>query len=100
MTTTLPITHLLLEWGSGSRTAFEQLTPLVYDELRKLASTYLKRERPGHTLQPTALVHEAYLRLMAQDQPTELGEPRSLFRCGGSPDASHPGGLGPQSAGW
>ena len=68
MSTTQPITYLLLEWGSGSRAALEQLTPFVYGELRKLASAYLKRERPGHTLQPTALVHEAYLRLMAQDQ--------------------------------
>ncbi|SPF46280.1 RNA polymerase, sigma-24 subunit, ECF subfamily [Candidatus Sulfopaludibacter sp. SbA4] len=65
-----PITRLLIEWGAGSEAALEQLTPLVYDELRKLARSYLSRERPGHTLQPTALVHEAYLRLVDQDQQT------------------------------
>ncbi|SPF46288.1 RNA polymerase, sigma-24 subunit, ECF subfamily [Candidatus Sulfopaludibacter sp. SbA4] len=65
-----PITRLLIEWGEGSEAALDQLTPLVYDELRKLARNYLSRERPGHTLQPTALVHEAYLRLVDQDQRT------------------------------
>jgi RNA polymerase sigma-70 factor (ECF subfamily) len=70
MSTQQPITRLLLEWGEGSQAALEQLTPLVYDELRKLAGAYLNRERPGHTLQPTALVHEAYLRLVEQDRQT------------------------------
>lgn len=61
---TQPITRLLLEWRGGSDLALEQLTPLVYKELRKLARSYLGRERSGHTLQPTALVHEAYLKLV------------------------------------
>jgi RNA polymerase sigma-70 factor (ECF subfamily) len=63
------VTRLLLEWTGGDLAALEQLMPLVYDELRLLAGTYLRREAPGHTLQPTALVHEAYLRLVAQDLP-------------------------------
>jgi RNA polymerase sigma-70 factor (ECF subfamily) len=67
MSTTQPITRLLLEWRGGSELALEQLTPLVYAELRKLAGGYLRHERPGHTLQPTALVHEAYLRLVDRD---------------------------------
>lgn len=60
------VTQLLVNWSRGDRAALEQLTPLVYGELRRLASRYLRRERPGHTLQSTALVHEAYLRLIDQ----------------------------------
>lgn len=60
------VTHLLLRWGDGDREALDALTPLVYDELRKLASRYLRRERPDHTLSSTALVHEAYMRLVDQ----------------------------------
>jgi RNA polymerase sigma factor (TIGR02999 family) len=60
------VTQLLVNWSNGDRQALEQLTPLVYGELRRLASRYLRRERPGHTLQSTALVHEAYLRLIDQ----------------------------------
>ena len=67
MSPTQPITRLLLEWRGGSEPALQQLTPLVYGELRKLAGAYLRRERPGHTLQPTALLHEAYLRLIDQN---------------------------------
>jgi RNA polymerase sigma factor (TIGR02999 family) len=59
-------TALLLAWGAGADAAREQMLPLVYDELRRLAGAYLRRERPGHTLQPTALVHEAYVRLIDQ----------------------------------
>lgn len=77
MASTQPITRLLLEWKDGSEMALEQLTPLVYQELRKLASGYLSRERPGHTLQPTALVNEAYLRLVEQNQ--QNWESRSHF---------------------
>jgi RNA polymerase sigma-70 factor (ECF subfamily) len=77
MSTTQPITRLLLEWSAGSELALEQLTPLVYTELRKLAASYLGHERPGHTLQPTALVHEAYLRLVDQDH--QNWESRSHF---------------------
>jgi RNA polymerase sigma factor (TIGR02999 family) len=60
------ITQLLLDWSHGDKAALDQLMPLVYDELRSLANSYLRRERPDHTLQPTALVHEAYLRLIDQ----------------------------------
>lgn len=59
-------TRLLLDWGQGDTNASGQLMPLVYDELRQLARTYLRRERSDHTLQATALVHEAYLRLVDQ----------------------------------
>ena len=59
-------TVLLLRWKSGDRDAVDELLPLVYDELRRLANAYLHRERGGHTLQSTALVHEAYLRLIDQ----------------------------------
>src|SRR6185369_1245614 len=60
------ITQLLVEWSEGDRAALDQLTPLVYDELRRLARSYLRRERSDHTLQATALVHEAYIRLVDQ----------------------------------
>jgi RNA polymerase sigma factor (TIGR02999 family) len=62
------ITALLVQWQSGDQAALDQLTPLVYKELRRLAQSYLNRERRGHTLQGTALVHEAYLRLIDQRQ--------------------------------
>jgi RNA polymerase sigma factor (TIGR02999 family) len=57
---------LLEQWGQGDPQALEQLTPLVYGELHRLARQYLRRERPDHTLQSTALVNEAYLRLVGQ----------------------------------
>ena len=60
------VTVLLAKWGEGDREALDALTPLVYNELRKLAKSYLRRERVGHTLEGTALVHEAYLRLIDQ----------------------------------
>lgn len=63
------ITQLLSAWGNGDQSALEKLTPLVYQELHKLAQSYLRRERPGHSLQPTALINEAYLRLVKQDLP-------------------------------
>jgi RNA polymerase sigma-70 factor (ECF subfamily) len=59
-------TQLLLAWSAGDREALDQMLPLVYDELHRLAVHYLSRERPDHTLQPTALVNEAYLRLVNQ----------------------------------
>ena len=58
------ITQLLVAWGDGDQSALEELTPLVYEELRRLAHHYMGRERPGHTLQTTALVNEAYIRLI------------------------------------
>jgi RNA polymerase sigma factor (TIGR02999 family) len=60
------VTALLKEWAAGDRAALEQLMPLVYGELRRLAASQLRAERRNHTLQPTALVHEAYLRLVGQ----------------------------------
>lgn len=60
------VTRLLLDWGNGNREALDALAPLVYDELRRLAQSYLRRERSDHTLQGTALVNEAYLRLVDQ----------------------------------
>jgi RNA polymerase sigma factor (TIGR02999 family) len=60
------VTQLLIELSNGDREAVDLLLPVIYDELRKLAANYLRRERPDHTLQPTALVHEAYLRLVDQ----------------------------------
>jgi RNA polymerase sigma factor (TIGR02999 family) len=62
------ITNLLIDAGKGDRAASEKLVLRVYDELRSLAQRYLQRERPDHTLQPTALVHEAYMRLVDQDR--------------------------------
>lgn len=62
------VTRLLLDWSRGDRTALERLMPLVYDELRVLAERTLRHERSGHTLQGTALVHEAYLKLVDQRQ--------------------------------
>lgn len=62
-----PITALLRDWRNGDGRALEALTPLVYDELRRIAAGYLRRERSGHTLQSTALVHEAYVRLVDAD---------------------------------
>jgi len=60
------VTRLLLDWNGGDQNAAERLMPLVYDELRRLARSYLQRERADHTLQATGLVHEAYLRLVDQ----------------------------------
>jgi len=63
------VTRLLVAWKSGNRDARDLLTPIVYDELRRLADHYLRNERDAATLQPTALVHEVYLRLVAQSLP-------------------------------
>jgi RNA polymerase sigma-70 factor (ECF subfamily) len=60
------VTQILREWSGGDQRAPERLMPFVYDELRRLARAFLARERGGHTLQPTALVHEAYVRLVDQ----------------------------------
>lgn len=60
----IEVTQLLLRWSDGDKLALEALIPLVYDELYRLARVYMNRERPGHTLQITALVNEAYLRLV------------------------------------
>ena len=60
------VTQLLQKWSGGDSRALDELTPLVYSEVRKLARSYLRRERPDHTLQATALVNEAYIRLIDQ----------------------------------
>ncbi len=67
------VTSLLLAWRQGDASAFERMMPLVYDDLRRIARAHLRRERDGHTLQPTALAHEAYLKL--------LREPGVDWRC-------------------
>ncbi|HEV8482726.1 MAG TPA: sigma-70 family RNA polymerase sigma factor [Blastocatellia bacterium] len=58
------ITQMLVDWGNGDEAALERLTPLVYDQLHRLARRYMMRERPGHTLQASALVNEAFIRLI------------------------------------
>ncbi|HKX27957.1 MAG TPA: sigma-70 family RNA polymerase sigma factor [Blastocatellia bacterium] len=68
MTSPATITQLLIKWRNGDQAALDELLPLVYGELRRLAGYYLRQERPGHTLQPTALVHEAYLRLVGEKE--------------------------------
>ena len=64
-----PVTQLLRQWSQGDESVVNELTRLVYQELHRLASSYIRRERPDHTLQATALIHEAYLRLVEQEQP-------------------------------
>lgn len=64
-----PVTALASQFARGDKSALDRLMPLLYTELRKLAERYLRKERPGHTLEPTALVHEAYTRLLEQGQP-------------------------------
>src|SRR2546427_4468679 len=68
MTTPAPhaVTQLLIDWGNGNRAALDKLMPLVDAELHRLAHYYMRRENPGHSLQTTALVNEAYLRLVDQ----------------------------------
>ncbi|MEM7050569.1 MAG: sigma-70 family RNA polymerase sigma factor [Acidobacteriota bacterium] len=71
------VTRLLRRWRDGDETAFEALVPLVYDELKNLARRQLRRNRRDHTLQPTALVHEAYVRLVLRQRPNSTS--RSHF---------------------
>jgi len=71
------LTVLLSEWRAGNQAAFDRLLPIVYEELRRLASSCMRGERPDHLLQTTALVHEAYLRLV--DQPETSYETRNHF---------------------
>ena len=71
------VTKLLIEWNAGNKAAMDLLVPLVYEEMRRLAQNYLRDERSAATLQPTALVHEAYVRLVAQELPD--WESRSHF---------------------
>jgi ECF sigma factor len=62
------VTELLLAWNTGDRTALDRLMPLVYHELQQLARQYMRSESPGHSLQPTALVNEAYIRQVNQQR--------------------------------
>jgi RNA polymerase sigma factor (TIGR02999 family) len=71
------VTRLLSEWGNGNREALDHLMPLVYDELWSLANRYLRQERSNHTLQPTALIHEAFFKLI--DQRSVRWQSRSHF---------------------
>lgn len=64
MDATEQVTQLLLDWSEGDKAALDKLVPIVHDELRRLARNYMRRERAGHTLQTTALINEAYLRLV------------------------------------
>ena len=77
MSTPEGVTQLLIDWSKGDQAALDRLMPLVYSELRRLATNYLRRERQGHTLQPTALVNEAYLRLV--DQKNAKWQNRAQF---------------------
>jgi RNA polymerase sigma factor (TIGR02999 family) len=63
------VTQLLKQLGSGDKTVLDEIIPLVYQELRQIAQGYLRHEPAGHTLQPTALIHEAYLRMVQQSHP-------------------------------
>ena len=93
------VTRLLDAAAAGDATAAERLLPLVYDELRRLAAQKLAHERPGQTLQPTALVHEAYLRLVGRNDEDRVERPRALLRRRGRGDAPHPGRERPPPAG-
>ena len=74
------VTGILERWSRGDRTALEDLLPLVYAELRRLAASHLRRESPGNTLEPTALVHEAYLRLAGR-QHVQFNNRAQFFGC-------------------
>ena len=77
MSETLNITQMLRQWSDGNREVLEELMPLVYDELHRQAARFLSRERPNHTLQTTALIHETYLKLI--DQREVSWESRTHF---------------------
>jgi DNA-directed RNA polymerase specialized sigma24 family protein len=82
------VTQLLGAWRAGSREALDRLTPLVYDELRRLARRYMSSERRGHTLQATELVNQAFVRLV--DHGRALAGSRALLRGGRPSHAPHP----------
>lgn len=90
MDTSPDVTQFLLAWSDGDNEALERLMPLVYLELKRLAERYLWRERSGHTLEPTALVHEAYLKLIDQKQ-ARWPKPRPLLRHRGPGNAPNTG---------
>ena len=86
-----PVSKLLHAWAGGDQRARDELVPLVYHELRKRASGYLRHERPDHTLQATALVHEAFLRLAGQTG--WRGRTVATSMRGRADDAPHSGRL-------
>src|SRR5437764_15378797 len=65
----MDVTQLLMDWRNGNKAALDQMIPLVYQELRKLAAHHIRKEKRNHSLQPTGLIHEAYLRLIRQNLP-------------------------------
>jgi RNA polymerase sigma factor (TIGR02999 family) len=75
------ITHLLHAWSEGDQSALHRLMPIVYDDLHRLARRYMAQERPDHTLQATALVHEAYLRLLDSAHPSWQDRAHFLAVC-------------------
>ena len=80
------ITELLVGYGRGDKEALDKLMPIVYDELRRQAARYLRREQPGHTMQTTALIHEAYVRLVDQ---RAVAKSRTLLWHRRADDATH-----------
>jgi ECF sigma factor. len=86
------VTQLLSDWSHGDDAALAELTPLVYEELRRLAHHFMEGQRPEHTLQTTALVNEAYLRLAGQTHPSFTNRSH-FFRRRRASDASNPGQL-------
>ena len=74
------VSQLLVAWGSGDEAARDRLMPLVYDELHRLAHQHMRRERPGHTLQTSGLVNEAYLRLVENEQGQDCDPHRTAKR--------------------
>jgi len=78
---------MLRSWKSGDHAAPQDLVPVVYAELRHMPDSYLRRERPGHTLHATALIHEGYMRL-AMQRGVEWQSRSHFFRCRGAPDAA------------
>jgi RNA polymerase sigma factor (TIGR02999 family) len=78
-----PVTQLLVAWSHGDRAALDELTPHVYRELHSLAKAYLRRGRPNQTLQPTALINEACLRLLGQSEPIQWENRAHFFGIAG-----------------
>ena len=91
------VTQILSEIEHGDPAAAERLLPLVYEELRKLAAAKLAKEKPGQTLQATALVHEAYLRLVGSERGAAMEQSRSFFRRGRRGDAANSGRTAPDA---
>ena len=92
------VTALLVAWSNGDEDARDLLIEAVYDELRRRARGYLRRERPDHSLSPTALVHEAYLKLVDQRR-VQWQNRAHFFAIAGARDAAHPGGSRPRPPG-